>query len=402
VARVAVCNPQRKALVVKTTQPARIKAFEETPLYSKIAGYVDEVHVDIGDKVSKGQALVTLRVPELEDDVRQKSALVEEAAAGLKQADANITAANAAIETATAKIKEAKAGLTQAESEYERWKSECERVKQLAGNGSVTQKLADETLNQFHSAEAGKQSADAAIQSAEAAARQAQANAAKAEADRLLSKAHQAVTDADLSHAKTMLDYATIRAPYDSLVTVRSVDTGHFVQPTANNTAPLLTVARVDKVRVYVEVPEMEAAGVDVGDRASIHLQALKSGDIEAPVARTSWSLDTTNRALRAEIDVPNEGAALRPGMYATSSIELARRENALTIPITAIIREGNATLCCVITDGKIERRPIKLGARDVTDVEVLEGLKDGESVVQIRAESLVNGQPVESIQTNK
>jgi HlyD family secretion protein len=397
ITRVTVDKPQRKTLIAKTTQPARVEAFEQTPLFSKIAGYVDEVHVDIGDKVTKNQPLVTLRVPELGDDVRHQSALVAEAAAGLKQAEANVTASNAGVETATAKISEAKAGITRAAGEYERWKSEYERVKALAGNGSVTQKLADETLSQFHAAEAASEAAEAAIQSAEAAARQAQANAAKAEADRVASEAHLAVANAELAHAKTMLDYATIRSPYDGVVTKRSVDTGHFVQPAANSAAPLMTVARVDKVRVYVEIPEMESAGVDVGDRASIHLQALPGGDIEFPVTRTSWSLDPANRSLRAEIDIPNEGAKLRPGMYATGAIEMARRENALAIPSTAVVRDGSATLCCVVTEGKVERRPIKLGIRSGPDVEVLEGLSGDEAVVQIRAESLTAGQAVEA-----
>lgn len=396
-ARVTVGKPQRKTLVAKTTQPARIEAFEQTPLFSKIAGYVEEVHVDIGDKVTKNQPLVTLRVPELGDDVRQKSALVAEAAAGLKQAEANVTASNAAVETATAKISESKAGMTRAAAEFERWKSEYERVKELAGNGSVTQKLAEETLNQMHAAEAGREAADAAIQSAEAAARQAQANAAKAEADQIASEAHLAVADADLAHAKTMLDYTTIRSPYDGVVTKRSVDTGHFVQPASNSSAPVMTVARIDKVRVYVEIPEMEAAGVDVGDRASIHLQALPGGDLDFPVSRTSWSLDPANRSLRAEIDIPNEGAKLRPGMYATGAIEMARRENALVIPATAVVRDGNATLSCVVADGKVERRPIKLGIRSGPDVEVLEGLQGNEAVVQIRAEMLAAGQSVEA-----
>ncbi|HEX3601607.1 MAG TPA: hypothetical protein VHU84_15755, partial [Lacipirellulaceae bacterium] len=163
VARVTVGKPQHKTLIAKTTQPARIEAFEETPLFTKIAGYVGEVHVDIGDKVTKDQSLVTLRVPELADDVQQKTALVNQAEAEFKQAEAAVVAANAAAETATATIAEAQANTTRAAGEYERWKSEYERVKSLAGIGSVTQKLADETLNQFHAAEAAREAAAAAV-----------------------------------------------------------------------------------------------------------------------------------------------------------------------------------------------------------------------------------------------
>ena len=112
VVHVTASKPQRKTLVSKTTQPARIEAFEQTPLFSKLAGYVEKVHADIGDKVSRDQPLLTLREPELADDVQQKSALVAQAEAQLKQAAATVDAAQAAVETADAKVAEADAGAT--------------------------------------------------------------------------------------------------------------------------------------------------------------------------------------------------------------------------------------------------------------------------------------------------
>jgi len=400
--RVSITKPQRKTLNVKTTQPARIEAFEETPLFSKIAGYVEEVHVDIGDKIAKDQSLVTLRVPELADDVTQKAALVTQAEAQLNQAEANIAAMKASVETATAKIAESRAGTTRAAGDYERWNSEYQRVRELAGKGSVTEKLADETLNQFHAAEAARESADAAVQSAEAAARQAQANVANAEADRVAADAHLGVAKAELARAKTMLNYTVIRAPYDGVVTRRTVDTGHFVQPAASSAAPLLVVARTDKVRVFVEIPELEATGIQVGNPAVVHLQAAPDSDISGMVTRTSWSLDPMNRSLRAEIDLPNDGARLRPGTYATGNIETARRENAMTIPTTAIVRDGTATFCYGVVDGKAVRLPIQLGIRSGTEVEVIGGINDENRIVSVHPESLSPGQPVEASEPPK
>src|SRR5437899_453865 len=74
VERVTAAKPKRKTLRVETTQPAWIEAFEQTPLYSKLAGYVEHVHVDIGDSIKKDQSLVTLSIPELADEVAQKKA----------------------------------------------------------------------------------------------------------------------------------------------------------------------------------------------------------------------------------------------------------------------------------------------------------------------------------------
>jgi HlyD family secretion protein len=395
--RVTVGTPVRKTLTLNTTQPARIEAFEETPLYAKLAAFVKEVHVDIGDHVASGQTLVTLGIPELVDDVNQKEAMLAQAAAEVEQAASNVEAVQAAAETAKAKIAEAQAGITRATGEYERWKAEYARIKELAESGSVTEKVADETLNQFRAVEAAREEAVAAVQSAEAAAREAQANIGKAEADRVAAKARLKVATSDLARAKTMLGYAEIKAPFDGVVTQRSIDTGHFVQPAGGAAAkPLLTIARLDKVRVFIDVPEMDAALVDVGDEATLLVQALSGKQLDAPVARTSWSLDPANRSLRAEIDVVNEASSLRPGMYAVGTIQLDRRENALVLPVTSIVRVGAETYCCCVQSGKIDRRKIVLGLRSGPEVEVLSGVDEESVVVLAKAESLQQGESVD------
>ncbi len=128
----------------------------------------------------------------------------------------------------------------------------------------------------------------------------------------------------NVDHIQTMLEYATIRAPFAGVVTERGVDTGHLVGPhQSNNSRPLFTIARTDVLRVTVDIPELEASLVDIGDRAIIRVQALGTEEIEARVTRTSFVLDPSSRTLRVEIDVANEAQRLRPGMYATVRIEL-------------------------------------------------------------------------------
>ncbi|HVT27015.1 MAG TPA: efflux RND transporter periplasmic adaptor subunit [Lacipirellulaceae bacterium] len=400
VVRVKAGKPQRKTLVLTTKQPARIEAFEDTPMFSKLAGYVAKVKVDIGDKVRRGQPLVTLYVPELSDDVQQKTALVTQAEAQSKQAAAAVDAIKAAVDTADAKIAEAHAGAARASSERERWKSEYGRIKQLASSGSVTQKLSDETLNQLHAAEAALAAANATIQSAEAAAREARVNVKKAEADQAAADARLGVTKADLAQAKTMLSYATLRSPFDGVITKRTVNTGDFVQPATGTANPLLDVARTDKVRVFVEIPELEAASVDVDDPATISIQAMPGKTISAAVTRTSWSLYTANRSLRAEIDVPNTQSLLRPGMYATATILLDKRNNALTLPATAIGWDGEQAYCWCIESGKAVRHNVTLGLRSSPEVEVLTGLGEDDVVILEGNESLQSGENVEAIST--
>jgi RND family efflux transporter MFP subunit len=401
--RVLAGHPQRKNLVRSTTQPARIEAFEETPLFAKLAGYVDTVHVDIGDAVKAGQALVTLRIPELRDEVEQKKALVAKAEAEVKQAKATVSATKAAFDTATAKIVETKAGVARATANLARWSAEHERIKTLASNRSVTDKLVDETQSQLASAEATKEEAEATVQSAEASAREAQAMIAKADADRAAAVARLKVAQTDVARAETMLSYTIIAAPYNGVITRRTVDTGYFVQPASGSGAkPLLEVARTDKVRVYIDVPEMEAGLVDAGDMVTLRVQALPDAHLKAPVARTSWSLDAGNRALRAEVDFNNDGTKLRPGMFANAIIELDARANALALPVDAIVRSETATYCCRIESGKIIHQPIKLGLRAGSDIEIVDGINQDSIIVLARPQGLAQAQQVQVIQSQK
>ena len=402
--RVTAGKPVRKTLKLVTTQPGRIEAFEEAPLFPKLAGYVQEVLVDIGDSVKKDQLLIKLSIPEMLDEVKQMEALVKQADAEVSQADAAVKSAEAMAGTAEAKVAQAKAGVGRAAGEYERWKAEHARMTELAAKGSVTQKLVDETLNQLQAADAARQEADANVKSAEASLRAAHANVQKSQADLVAAGARQKVAAANLAHTKTMLAYAEIKAPFNGVVTQRNVDTGHYVHPiTGGATQPLLVIAQTEQVRVFVDVPEMEAPLVDAGDKpdsAIVRVQSLGEKGIDGKVTRTSWSLDKANRSLRAEIDLPNTDGKLRPGMYAKVDILLDQRDNVLTLPATAIVRDGSATYCCIVESGKIDRKKIELGLRSGADVEVRSGLDADKLVVLARADSLIQGQPVQVIAT--
>jgi RND family efflux transporter MFP subunit len=397
--RVTAGRPTMKSLERHTTQPGRIEAFEEAPLYSKAAGYTQEVLVDMGDAVVKGQTLIKLWIPELEDELEQKEALVAQADAEVKQAESMVDAAKAAVDTSRARIVEVEAGVGRARSDYERWKSEYERIEELVAKGSVTKKLEEETLNQMRSSESAQQEAAARVQSAKAGLNESQANVRKSTADQVAAEARLRVSKADLARTKTMLDYTQIKAPFNGVITRRSVDTGHYVSPAnASGSKPLMVLARTDEVRVFVDIPELEAPLVDVGDPADIRVQALESHEFGGTVTRTSWSLLEANRSLRAEIDLPNPKGLLRPGMYALVTIRLDRRDNAVTLPVTAIVRDGRDAYCCCVDSGKIDRRAVQLGLRSGSDVEVVSGLDADHVVVLMQADALQQGQRVDVI----
>jgi len=393
---VTAAKPERTTLTLSTTQPGQIEAFEQTPLFAKVAGFVEELLVDIGDTVKKDDVLVRISVPELHDELHEREALVAQAEAEVKQAESAITVTRAAAATAESRIKEAEAGIPRANADMERWKSEHARIKELASKGAVTEKLEDETLNAFRSAEAATYEATAKVQSATTGFREAQANIAQAEAAKGAAEARSKVAMAAQDRAKSMLRYTEIKAPYDGMVTRRTVDTGHYVHPASGpSNKPLVVVAQTDVVRIFVDVPELEAARVDPGDPALVHVQAVGSKDIDATVTRTSWTLMESNHSLRAEIDIPNPEARLRPGMYATVTIRLEERPAAIVIPVTAVIRDGATTSCCIVNDGKVERRPVTLGLRSGPLVEVVSGLDENTTIVIKQPELLRDGQRV-------
>src|SRR5262245_30971524 len=266
-------KPVRKPLILTTTQPARVEALERTPIYSKLAAYVAEVLVDYGDRVKRQQPLLRLRAPEVEAEVYQKQALLEQSRAELTQAEADARATEAVVATSSSKVTQAEAGTARAQADIDRWRSEFARIDQLATSGSINRQLVDETQQKYRAAEASLKESQAAIDAAKAVLTESQAHAAKAAADIDAAQARVRVAESNLAQAEAMRSYLTITAPFDGIVTERHVDPGHFVQPAGPSAAPLLVVTRSDKIRVFAAVPEMEAAFIDIGDAVTIEIQ---------------------------------------------------------------------------------------------------------------------------------
>jgi RND family efflux transporter MFP subunit len=225
---------------------------------------------------------------------------------------------------------------------------------------------------------------------------QGEADVAKAKANEAAAHARRGSADAELARTSAMLQYTQIRAPYAGVVTARNVNRGDFVQPAgAVNGKPLLTVARADTVRIFVDVPELDSPLVEPGRKGYVNVQALPDQTVEGKVTRTSWALGA-NRTLRTELDVPNPDRKLRPGMYATAHIVLQESRDALVVPTSAIVRDGKKTSCWVIKDGKAVKTPIAVGLQVGSEAAVTNGLKGDESVVQTPTASLHEGQAIE------
>ena len=314
-------------------------------------------------------------------------------------AAAAVRAAEAAVETAKANVKLAEAGKVRAAADAARWRSQYVRISRLVADGSLDRKLEEETQDSLAAAEAALVEVRAKVDAAQAALLQSQADLAKAKAGQSVAQARRQNAEADLSRVSTLLRYTQIRAPYDGVVTERNVNRGDFVQPAGAMTAkPLLSVARMDVVRIFVEVPERESPWVEAGRMGYVEVEALPDRTVEGKVTRTSWALGA-NRTLRTELDLPNPNGSLRPGMYATAHIVLQERPNAYVLPLTAIVRDGKQAFCWVAQGGRAVRTPIVVGLHVGNEVEVSAGLKGDELVVQSQVGSLQEGQIIEAAQ---
>ena len=407
--RVTPITAVKKKLVRYTEQPGQIAPLEETPIIAKIGGYVRRVRVDIGDRVKgpvyeadklkePGQPLIEIDVPEMHKEHAQKLAAIEQAKSEIKQSQAAIKVAQAMRTSVDALVGEAQASVERVNADYERWKSELARVTELVSREVVTKKLVDETTNQFRSAEAAQKEIAAKIKSAQAQLDEAGAMVEKAEADADAARAKLGVAEADEQRLAVLLEYATIRAPFDGVVAARHVDTGHLVS--ASTGEPLLVIVQADTVRVFVDVPEIDAVFIEPGVEATLRVPSIAGGEFTGTVTRSTWVLNRATRTLRTEIDVANSDRKLRPGMYAYARIKVAEKPDALALPKTAILTSAGQAFCWRIeADGTLVRHSLVTGIETGGDVEILSGLTGQEPIVGVNAGSFREGQRVEVVE---
>lgn len=256
--------------------PATIQAFFVTDLYAKESGYISQVNADIGDHVKKGEMLAVIDDPELQ---------------------AQFDKAEAAVQQAKSALEVAKRQLTGMQADLTLQQVTLSRQQELFAGKATTAQTLDEAKAKQGVSEANVETAKAKIKLAEADLQFATAEAARLQA---------------------LLQYERIVAPFDCVVTRRLVNPGDLVQAaTATRTAPLFTCQKIDVVRVFADAPEASAAGIRPGLPAKVTLYGPTGITVHGTVTRIATALDPGTRTMRVEIDLPNPGEDLLPGMYA-------------------------------------------------------------------------------------
>jgi RND family efflux transporter MFP subunit len=322
--------------------PGDLQAYLESPIFARADGYMTKRLVDYGDRVHVGQLLAEIETPELDQQLAQARASVAQSHAALQQYQAALVRANANLRLAQVTLA--------------RW-------KRLAEKGVVSKQEGDE------------KQADFDVRQAEVAAAQANITAGI--------KADEA-SEAGLRRLEELKSFSKVTAPFDGFITSRNMDIGTLVN--AGNGGPnreIFRIAQIQRMRIFVNVPQAYAPLIRTGQQAELRLQELPGQIFPATVARTTGSVDANSRTMLVILETPNPRGVLLPGVYAQVKFSFPGSKTALLVPGDALLlgREG-PRVAVAGPDHIVHMRSIHIVHDYGADLEVDAGVADGDLVV--------------------
>jgi RND family efflux transporter MFP subunit len=191
-----------------------------------------------------------------------------------------------------------------------------------------------------------------------------------------------ATAKADADRYGTLSDYTRVQAPFSGVITKRFVDNGALVEAgTSSSAGPIVELAESDLLRLRFPVPESETPVVRVGGGVHVSVDALHR-EFDGVIARDAWDIDRATRTMVVEVDVPNPDGAFKAGMYASVTLRTEEADGVLAVPLQAVSQGEKPTVLVVGADNALAERPVVLGMRTSSLVEIRSGLSEGELVV--------------------
>ncbi len=205
-----------------------------------------------------------------------------------------------------------------------------------------------------------------------------------------------------MRHDAAVVDYKTIRAPFDGVVTHRFVDQGKLISQGTNQTLsiqPIVTLEQVTTLRAYVWVPADVAPQVRRGQRVLARFSGLPGQTYEGRVTRFDFEENKRTRTMRTEVDFENKDLVIHPGMFGQFTFYLVKMNRAIIVPGATIRSEKNKGLSvAIVQDGVVHIRPVKIGIDDGDWVEIESGLSAGDHLIMMGKWHIHDGQRVRSI----
>ena len=210
-------------------------------------------------------------------------------------------------------------------------------------------------------------------------------------------QANMAAADANVRRLQELESFKHVDAPFAGVLTRRNVDIGALVNAgNGGSGKELFNLALIDPLRVYVSVPEADAPSIRAGMRAWIGLAEFPASRFGGTVVRTANAIDQNTRTLLTEVDVPNKAGRLLPGAYAQVHFDVPVNGSRLSVPSSAMLFRSEGPSVAVVGPGdRVQLRSIAIGRDFGTSLEILQGIKAHDRVVQNPPDSLENGQLV-------
>lgn len=320
--------------------------FDEVTVSSEVEGRVEQVLVDVGDHVSAGQTIVKVVPTELQLTLDQQRASLQQARArlGLPEKGDDLKDPRSAAE-----VKKAAADLADAEQKYL-------RAKTLFEQGLLPKQSFDEAESRHNAARAAY---DLSVQTVENL------------------RAQLAQSRAATALAQKKVGDSIIRAPFAGQIKERSVTQGQYLKVQT----PVMVIVNVDPMRVRLRVPEKMAAWVKTGQEVTVSVEAYPGRSFAGKITRINPSVDQQTRAFEVEALIDNRETLLKPGFFVKATIPSNFVVDALFVPQDALLYVYGVYKVFVIEANTLKEREVKIGERSGDQVEIVEGLAQGERV---------------------
>ena len=317
--------------------PGELTPYQTVDLTARVAGYIEELRVDVGSVVKKGEVVARLSAPEM---------------------DAQLAEARSRVGTGEAQRAEAEAKLLGVQATYERLKAASATPGAIAGHELV---LAEKSV----------------------------------EAARSVVRSMERSIDASKSSVRAIEDmkaYLDLKAPFDGVITERYLHPGALAGP---QSGPLVKLQQLSRLRLIAAVPEADLGGIAYGVRIPFTVPAFPGETFGAMIARVPRVLDAKTRTMPIELDFANAGGKLAPGMYPELQWPVRKGRAALLVPPTAIVTTTERAFVIRITNGKAVYVNVKRGGASGELVEVQGALVEGDVIVKRGTDELREGTPL-------
>jgi RND family efflux transporter MFP subunit len=340
-----VATAQRGDISHVLTLAGQFQPYQVVDVHPKVSGYMSRINVDIGDVVHQGQTLAVLEVPELKAELQQTVFQLQQSKEEIAQAQHEIDraeAVHAALHAASERLKQAAEGRP----------------------GLIAQQELDDAQAKDLSSEAQIDAAKSAM-----AAAQQHANAARSDNQRIAA----------------LENYTNVTAPLDGVVIWRYADTGALIQGGTNSNDQALPIVRLSQsnlLRLRIPVPEDDVKYVHVGDQLQVRVDAI-GRSFTGKIVRFTREVNFETRTMETEVDVENKDLSIAPGMYANTLLQLGHVTNVVTIPVEALVLNGQQETVYVLDDSnRIHTRSVAVGLQGSKLAEITSGLNPGDRVV--------------------